>query len=123
MNQNAYQQYKNQSVNTMTNSEMLLLLFDELVKRISRAEMALDKKDYVLFDQSAERATQIVRYLQNTLDRKYPISRELRVMYDFFIYELSRVSAGRNKQVLQELKPLVEDLRDAFREASKTAGI
>ena len=41
-NANAYQQYKTQSVNTMTASEMLLLLFDELVKRLGRAELALE---------------------------------------------------------------------------------
>ena len=31
MNRNGYQQYKEQSVYTMTQGEMLLLLFDELL--------------------------------------------------------------------------------------------
>ena len=35
MRASGYQQYKNQSVSTMTQGEMLLLLFDELVKRIT----------------------------------------------------------------------------------------
>lgn len=119
MNANGYQQYKTQSVNTMTASEMLLLLFDELVKRLTRAELALEVKDEELFEQSVTRAGEIVQYLKATLDRKYPISRELRIMYDFFIYELSRISAGRKPEVIQELKELVEELREAFREASR----
>ena len=49
MYQNGYQQYKMQSVNTMTRGEMLLLLYDELVKRLMQAELALDKKEYPLF--------------------------------------------------------------------------
>ncbi|MCI8556232.1 MAG: flagellar export chaperone FliS [Lachnospiraceae bacterium] len=119
MNANGYQQYKTQSVNTMTASEMLLLLFDELVKRLTRAELALEVEDAELFEQSVNRSREIVQYLKTTLDRQYPISRELSIMYDFFIYELSRISAGRNPKVIQELKELVEELREAFREASR----
>ena len=40
-------------------------------------------------------------------------------MYDFFMYELGRIEAGRNSKVIQELKELVEELREAFREASR----
>ena len=41
MNKNGYQQYKEQSVNTMTKGEMLLLLYSVLLKRLMRAELAL----------------------------------------------------------------------------------
>ena len=37
MENNGYQQYVEQSVNTMTANELLLLLYDELVKRLVRA--------------------------------------------------------------------------------------
>lgn len=121
MNVSGYQHYKEQSVSTMTSGEMLLLLYDELLKRLTRAELALKKPDYQLFDQSVNRATEIVQYLKDTLDMQYEISHELSRMYDFFIYELSRISASRKPEVIAELKPLVEELRTAFREASKTA--
>lgn len=120
MNLNGYQHYKEQSVSTMTSGEMLLLLFDELLKRLLRAEIALKKPDYVLFDQSVTRSTEIVRYLKDTLDMQYEISHELSRMYDFFLYELSRLSASRKPLIIAELRPLIEELRDAFREASKT---
>ena len=104
MNANGYQQYKTQAVNTMTASEMLLLLFDELVKRLTRAELALEVKDQDLFKQSVIRSREIVQYLKMTLNRSYAISRELSAMYDFFIFELGRIEA---------------ELREAFREASR----
>ena len=122
MNANGYQQYKTQSVNTMTASEMLLLLFDELVKRITRAELALKDQDNVVFEQSVNRAVDIIKYLKQTLNREYAISVQLRALYDFFIYELSRVKASRRQAILDELKPLVEELRDAFRQAEKRSG-
>lgn len=123
MYRNGYEQYKMQSVNTMTNSEMLLLLYDELMKRLARAQVALEDEDYDLFNQSVQRSKDIVQYLNSTLNMNYKISYELRRMYEFFIFELSRLQAGRRVAVIQELKPLVSDLRDAFREASKSAAM
>lgn len=123
MYQNGYEQYKMQSVNTMTRSEMLLLLYDELIKRLTRAQIALDDKNYDLFDKSVKRSREIVEYLNKTLNMEYRISYELRRMYEFFLYELGRLQAGRNSAVIQELKPLVAELRDAFKEASKKASV
>lgn len=119
MNLQGYQQYKEQSIYTMTQGELLNLLYDELMKRLLRAEIALKDKNFELFDASVLRSREIVQYLKDTLNRKYPISAELSRMYDFFLYELSRISAGRDEKVIAELKPLVQDLREAFREASK----
>lgn len=123
MYRNGYQQYKVQSVNTMTSGEMLLLLYDELIKRLGRAQIALEDKNYDLFNQSVTRSREIVQYLNDTLNMNYKISFELRRMYQFFLYELSRLQAGRKTAVIQELKPLVAELRDAFKEASKSAAM
>lgn len=123
MYQNGYQQYKMQAVNTMTKGEMLLLLYDELIKRLTRAEMALEKEDYEVFEASVKRSGEIVQYLKDTLNTEYSISRELQRMYDFFLYEVSRLQASRNKAVIEELRPLVMELRDAFREANKISGV
>lgn len=121
MNRNGYQQYKEQSVNTMTRGEMLLLLYDELLKRLMRAELALDKKDYEGFGKAVTRCRDIVIYLQDCLDPQYDISSELRRMYDFFLYEFSRLEAGRRKEIIREVRPLVTELRNAFQEADKMA--
>ena len=61
--------------------------------------------------------------MKTTLNMEYEISRELRRMYDFFLYEIARLRAGRNAEIIQELKPLVVELRDAFKEADRTSGV
>lgn len=116
-----YQGYKEQGINDMTPGELLMLLYDELVKRLLRAGLALDKKDYALFEASVDRSLDIIRYLDDTLDVQYPISRNLNRVYDYFSYELNRVKAGRNKTELDRVKTMVGELRDSFREAQKTA--
>lgn len=116
-----YQGYKEQGINEMSQEELLLLLYDELVKRLLRARLALDKEDYPLFEASVDRGLDIIRYLDDTLDMQYPISRNLNRLYDYFSFELNRVKAGRNRTELERVKTMAGELRDTFREAQKSA--
>ena len=108
MEHNPIQQYKEQSISTMTPSELLM-----------RCDLALDKKDFQQMEAAADKCTDIIRYLDETLDDQYPISQELHRLYEYFIYQLVRVKVGRNKQVLDDLRPMISDLRDSFRIAEK----
>jgi flagellar protein FliS len=105
----------------MTQSELLLLLLDELVKRLIRGDIALEQKDYAQFEASIQRCIDIVRYLDDTLDRRYELSRGLHRLYDFFCYDLNRIMLGRNKKEPDKLRPMITDLRDTFRIAEKNA--
>ena len=116
---NGYNQYKEQSIMTMTQAELLITLYDELIKRLVHANYAIDQKDYSLLEQSIGRAVDILKYLKNTLDNSYPISDELSKLYEFFVYELMRVKSGRKKEVLDEIIPLIKDLRNTFDEAGR----
>ena len=120
MDMKGYQQYKEQSVNTMTQGELLLLLYDELYKRLSQAELMLDQQNYPVYEASIERAVAIIDYLDSTLDRQYPISTNLAQLYEYFTYELGRAKIGRRKEVLTHVKSMVGELRDAFRQAQKS---
>ena len=121
MDARGLQNYKAQSLNTMTQGELLLLLMDELVKRLIRGDIALEQGDIPLFEASIQRCIDIVRYLDDTLDRRYEVSRGLHRLYDFFCYDLNRISLGRNKKELDKLRPMITDLRDTFRLAEKNA--
>ena len=119
MENNGYQQYVEQSVNTMTANELLLLLYDELVKRLARCELALNKQNYPLLEESVDRSLAILRYLDDTLDMQYEISGQLHRLYDFFSYELNRVKIGRNAAELAKIRPMLTELRDTFHEADR----
>lgn len=119
MDMRGYQHYREQSLSTMTQGELLLLVYDELVKRLTQAELALSKEDYPVFEAAVDHAVKIIRYLDSTLDRKYEISGQLARMYEFFCYELSRVKSGRNKTELERVKRMAGELRESFRTADK----
>lgn len=119
MEMRGFQQYKEQSINTMTQGELLLLLYDELVKRLTQAELALGKENWPLFEASVQRGIDIINYLDQTLDKQYPISANLTQLYEYFTYELGRVKIGRRSDPLTHVESMVRKLREAFREAQK----
>lgn len=123
MDTRGYQQYKQQSINSMTPGELLLLLYDELVKRSTLASIALDKQDWPTFEGAMDRCIDIVNYLDETLDHQYPISRDLSRMYDYFTYQMGRIKIGRNKKELERLSPMLADMRDTFRDAEKNSRV
>lgn len=120
MDMKGFQSYKEQSVNTMTQGELLLLLYDELYKRLSQAELMLDQQNFPVYEASIERSVAIIDYLDSTLDRQYPISKNLAQLYEYFTYELGRAKIGRRKEVLTHVKTMVGELRDAFSQAQKS---
>ena len=119
MNENPYQKYKEETVMTMTQGEMLLLLYDELVKRLRASQIMAEKERYDDFDANITRAEEIIRYLKDTLNFDYSISQELYRLYDFFLVELGRIQASRKGEEIVRIRTMAEELRDAFREAEK----
>jgi len=111
--------YKNQAIATMTSEELMFVLFDELVKHLMRAEIALKKENWQMLEDSAQRSINIIQYLNNTLDRQYSISAELSRLYEYFTYELRRVMIGRRLEPLTHVKEMILDLRETYREAQK----
>jgi flagellar protein FliS len=120
MDRKGYEQYKEQSVNTMTQGELLLLLYDELVKRLTQAELAQGKENWELFEASVQRGIEIVKYLDDTLDHQYDVSGNLDKLYEYMTYELGRAKIGHRKEPLEHGKNMAVELRDAFREAQKS---
>ena len=121
MDQKNFKQYKLQSINTMTQGEMLITLYDELIKRLKQAELALEDDDKDVYQDCIARSVRIIQYLKNTLRREFEISRNLNALYDDFIYELGRASARRNEEIIGEVRSFAQELRDSFRQASRLA--
>lgn len=113
---NAYSKYKEDSIFSMSGAEQLLLLFDETIKRLTRAESSLEDGNYDDFEDCLQRTTRIVRYLIDILDMSYPISFDLRRIYVYLIYDLGMVRAGRErrKDEIGRIRHILSELREAF---------
>ncbi|MCI8837199.1 MAG: flagellar protein FliS [Hungatella sp.] len=118
---NGYNHYKEKSIYSMSGPELLMLLFDETIKRLTRAEYSLKDKDYKDFEDCINRTSRIVRYLIDILDMEYPISWDLKRIYDYLIFDLSRVKAGRERRIdeIGRIRHILSELREGFEGASK----
>ena len=118
---NPYQQYQRQSVMTMTQGEMLTKLYDEVIKQMSGAKICLTEKDLSGVNNALQKAQRILFYLKSTLDFKYEISGNLDALYDFFIERTVQANLKKDAAMLDEIIPMIEDLRDTFVQADRKA--
>ena len=121
---NDYQKkYLEQSIMQMSQGELLVLTFDEAIKNLKKANLALEDKNYEKFEEAVQKTNRVVRYLHQTLDMEQPISRDLARLYDFVTFDSGLVQAGRERrqEELPKLVAIMSDLRDGFLGASKIA--
>lgn len=121
MVQNPYQKYQQQSVMTMTPGEMLLKLYDEVITQLSAARQFNDEKDISKANAAFQKAQRILRYLDQTLDPQYEISANLSALYDYFIRRLMEANARKSNEPVDEVLPMIEELRETFYQADKAS--
>jgi flagellar protein FliS len=118
---NAFEQYKRTSVNTMAKGELLVLLYDEVIKKMNMSKILMENNDFENANINLEKCRKIFNYLIVTLDDNYELSNDLREMYMFFNKELILASSKKSIQNIDNILPLVKDLRNTWAEADKIA--
>ncbi|MBQ3566046.1 MAG: flagellar export chaperone FliS [Oscillospiraceae bacterium] len=116
---NPYEQYKKQSIMTMTQGELVVQLFEGCSKKLNAAVFYFENEKIEKAEEELYKAQRIVNYLNASLDRSVPISRELSNFYDFFIRMIVKAKVKSNGEVLKDVIPLIDTLGDSFREAEK----
>ncbi|QEY33688.1 flagellar export chaperone FliS [Caproiciproducens galactitolivorans] len=112
-------QYKTQSINTMSKGEQLVMLFNEALKNLHYGSMMFKEKNYETAEKCTDKCKQIFTYLSSILDWNYSISKELYDLYYFFNQQIIKAEVKRESSYLDELVPLVENMRDTWSEAEK----
>lgn len=118
---NPFEQYKKTSVNTMTKGELLILLFDEAIKKLNQSKILMEHEDYENANETLAKTRSIFNYLIVSLDDNYQLSRDLSEMYMFFNTEIIRASSMKSTKYIDEILPMVKDLRNTWAEADKIA--
>lgn len=117
---NQYEKYKQQSLMTMTQGEMLIKLCDEVLKQLALATMSLEKKDYATSNASLQKSQRIVNHLRATLNFKYDISNNLDALYEFFVNKMIESNIKKTAAPIEEILPMMTELRDSFAQADRT---
>ncbi|MCR4431707.1 MAG: flagellar export chaperone FliS [Tepidanaerobacteraceae bacterium] len=115
----AYRQYQQNSIMLASPQKLVLMLYDGAVRFIKTAREAMEKKDYEGSNYNLIRAQDIISELNCSLDMNYDISKNLRSLYDFINGKLIEANIKKDVSIIDEVEPLLEDLRQTWYEASK----
>ena len=119
------QHYQAVNVNTASPMELILMLYDECVKTLEKAEksFAIEGPDRIeQINNNLLHAQDIITELAVSLDLEKggEIALNLQRLYDFMVNHLSYSNVNKDLKATADVKRMMMDLRDAWREiASK----
>lgn len=114
---NPYQQYKENAILTASPEELVLMLYNGILRFIEEAKMAIEKKDFNKANNSILRAQDILTELMLTLDMNYEISKNLYSLYDYMKRRLIEANIKKDIKILDEVSGFVYDLKQTWNTA------
>lgn len=118
---NAYTQYKENSIFTASPEELTLMLYNGLVKYIMLAQKGIEEGNIQKAHDSIIRAEEIIIEFQSTLDQKYEVAKSLGLMYDYMLRRLMTANVKKSIEILEEVLGFAKELRDTWAQAMKIA--
>ncbi|MGL5152542.1 MAG: flagellar export chaperone FliS [Clostridium sp.] len=117
---NGFNAYKNNSVNHASKEQLLLMLVDGAVKFTKRAKLALEENRIKECHDSLIRAQDIYTELMITLDTSAgDWATQMYNVYDYIKFKLGEANLTKDVKHINEVMPLVEEVRDIWHEAEK----
>lgn len=115
---NAFNVYKNNSVNYASKEQLLLMLVDGAVKFAKIAREALAEKDIRKSHENLVKVQDIFTELMVSLDQNAgDWARQIYQVYDFIKTRLFEINLKKDVTMMDELMPVIESIRDTWHEA------
>lgn len=117
---NPYNTYKQNSVNTASKEQLLLMLVDGAVKYTKIARLAIMEKNMPRAHKELVRVQDIFLELMITMDKsagKY--MEDLYNLYDFIKGELAKANMKKDVKIIDDVLPLIEEVRDMWHEVDR----
>lgn len=120
---NAYNVYKNNSINYASKEQLLLMLLDGSVKFSKIARQAILDKNVVKAHENLVKTQNIFYELMSSLDvnKGGEWADSLLKVYDFIVRKLAEANMKKDISILDETIPLIEDIRNTWEEAYKVS--
>lgn len=120
MQTNAYNVYKNNSINYASKEQLLLMLVEGAVKYSKIGRQAIIDNDIKKSNESLQRTQDIFLELMVSLDQKAgDWTVELYKIYSFINEQLVQANVKKDVKIMDEIIPLIEDVKETWTEAYK----
>jgi flagellar protein FliS len=118
---NAYNVYKNNSVNFASKEQLLLMLLDGSVKFTKIAKQAMIDKDIKRAHENLVKTQNIYYELITSLDvnKGGEWAQNLMAIYSFIVDKLVEANMKKSIEIVDEVMPLIEEVRETWNEAYK----
>ena len=113
---NNYQKYQQNAVFTASPQELTLMLYNGAIKFCNMSKEMLDQNNLEKANYFILKVQDIVQELLITLDDKYDISQEMRVLYDYILQLLIQANIYKDEVKLLEARELLVNFRDLWKE-------
>jgi len=116
--------YLENMVRTASPAKLIELLYQRAVELLKEAEKFIIDKDYVKANESLKKAQDIVTELNLSLDMEKggQIAQNLRALYNYMFRRLIDANVKKDVEAVKEVREMLEELLDAWREVMKKAG-
>ena len=122
MDPNAYNVYKNNSVNYASKDQLLLMLVDGAVKFAKIGRQAIIDKDIKKAHTNLMKTQEIFIELMVSLDMdQAEWTKDLMQIYAYIKDKLVEVNMKKDIKIMDEILPLIEEVRDLWYETDKRA--
>ena len=121
MANNAAKAYGNNKINTASQAELTLMLYDGAVKFANRAKEALEVKDYETVNTNVQKSRNIIVELLSTLNHKYPVAKDFETLYNYIFALLTEANIKKDMEALDKALVELRDIRDIWKEIMSKA--
>lgn len=106
---------------SMSKPQLLVALYERLVRDLAGAEAALDGRDLETVSKNLQHAQDIVLALEEALDQNtWAAAEQLGSLYRYLYGRLLQANVNKDPAIVRECRSLVEPLVEAWREAALT---
>ena len=116
---NPYAKYQNSKILTASPAELTLMLYDGAIKFGNIAILAMHEKDVPKAHANIIKVQRIITEFRNTLDHKYPVSKDFDNVYVYLLRRLHEANIAKDAEILEEVLKHLRTMRDTWKEVMR----
>ena len=113
---NAAKAYGNNRIQTASQAELTLMLYEGAVKFANKAMVALEKKDYETVNVNIQKYRNIIVELLSTLNHKYPVAKDFETLYNYIFGLLVEANMKKDMEMLERALEELRSIRDIWKQ-------
>ena len=119
MLQSPYKAYQQNSVQTATPGQLVVMLYDGAIRFTKAGIDGIQRRQYTVANTNLKKAQSVIHELIAALNPEIPISKDLGRIYEYMLHCLIQANVKKDARKADEVLMHLQDLREAWRQVLK----